>query len=696
MNLQLARHGTAGGASDLHYLSFLDGLRAIAVMSVVFYHLSPALVPNGYLGVDVFFVISGFIVSYSVSNRPRGRFYSFLLDFYARRFVRLLPALIICLLVTVIFIVLFVPESWLSSQLYNTGFAAFFGVSNIVLSSGVDYFSPATEYNAFTHTWSLGVEEQFYIVFPIMFFIWGADSKKKWISPILYSFALITSLIMWFTLSKTNPLNSFYMIYARFWELAIGVLAYQAFAIIMRRRAPLEGKIRRYSVFFATLGLLGLFFAFYYRFSPEHKWIGNFLAVVSTSTIILNIAGRSIEMIPHLKVLRSTPLRTIGLASYSLYLWHWPIFVLARWTVGLSTLFQMCVALALTGVIASLSYLYVETPARHYFSRRSSNRIAVVATGVGAIAIAAFVFNGIYGVKSLVSLSVVERDRDTWIPNVFAASYSDIPDCVITVEQIGPVTSQKREKCGGSSRQSRVFALGDSHTGAYIPLLKRFTLLTGTETLIVSTAGCPFLSFFWHQDNNPSCAEHVQAGWQAVSELAKEGDVIFLSSLRMPRLGEQYYQFSDELAESLTLSEDAAAGRKLSEKLAMKLLAPLAERGVSIVFELPKPVFRSPPFRCSDWFNATNPSCRDGTVIEREFLEKVRAPVIESLNLIKNSIPNVHVWDSFSILCPDARLCSAFHSSGKPLFFDGDHISGFGNLLLTESFVSKINSLLPQ
>src|SRR5690606_1173027 len=120
----------------------------IAVLAVVIYHLTGSWVPNGYLGVDVFFVVSGFIVSYAVAGRSEGMsFFRFVTDFYARRFTRIMPALLFCLLVTALLTFLFIPDAWLSRSISDTGYFAFFGLSNIFLSRGTNYFAPDTAFN---------------------------------------------------------------------------------------------------------------------------------------------------------------------------------------------------------------------------------------------------------------------------------------------------------------------------------------------------------------------------------------------------------------------------------------------------------------------------------------------------------------------------------------------------------------------
>lgn len=163
---------------QMNYYPHIDGLRALAVLAVIIYHLDPGWLPGGFTGVDVFFVISGYVVSASLAKRDNSTFARFTLHFYARRFVRILPALLACLLATSVASTLFIPKAWLSEANEWTGLAAFFGVSNIVLALNQDaYYSPRAEFNPFIHTWSLGVEEQFYLLFPLVFFC-GSNGRE--------------------------------------------------------------------------------------------------------------------------------------------------------------------------------------------------------------------------------------------------------------------------------------------------------------------------------------------------------------------------------------------------------------------------------------------------------------------------------------------------------------------------------------
>ena len=159
------------------YRPDIDGLRAFAVVAVIINHFNKDLLPGGYLGVDIFFVISGFVITSSLYQRPSKNFNDFISGFYERRIKRLVPALSVFVLITSITICLFNPAP---GTTLRTGLSSLFGLSNLyLLRTATDYFAESTELNVFTHTWSLGVEEQFYILFPSWFgFLVLADKQK--------------------------------------------------------------------------------------------------------------------------------------------------------------------------------------------------------------------------------------------------------------------------------------------------------------------------------------------------------------------------------------------------------------------------------------------------------------------------------------------------------------------------------------
>ena len=254
------------------HVHFIDGLRAIAVLSVVVYHLNSNLLPCGYAGVDIFFVISGFVVSYSISSYAEAgwgagkfmnfiSFLNFVLFFYFRRLVRIMPVLVVCLIATFLVATLLVPDAWLSHTNTDTGLFAFFGLSNFILYRDANnYFSPLAEFNPFTHTWSLAVEEQFYVAFPILFFLWIKNYRSASFAILIVLAAESFAYNLYFNIHDQN--QAFYMIWCRFWELGIGVLLFQ-YLTIRNRDGNSLGSIGIVSRIFVEIGfvvmIVGLF-----------------------------------------------------------------------------------------------------------------------------------------------------------------------------------------------------------------------------------------------------------------------------------------------------------------------------------------------------------------------------------------------------------------------------------------------------
>lgn len=186
----------------------IDGLRAIAVLAVIIFHADFLdFLPGGFTGVDLFFVISGYVISQSLNQRSAARLTPFMLDFYRRRFLRILPALWVVLLSSFLMSALFMPLFWLSEQINNTGLSAFLGVSNVTLAWNTDsYFAPGNDLNPYVHTWSLGVEEQFYLIFPVLYFLWLRYKQRSAMVWALLPILAIISLGISFY--ETKPINS--------------------------------------------------------------------------------------------------------------------------------------------------------------------------------------------------------------------------------------------------------------------------------------------------------------------------------------------------------------------------------------------------------------------------------------------------------------------------------------------------------
>ncbi len=237
----------------------------------------------------------------------------------------------------------------------------------------------------------------------------------------------------------------------------------------------------------------------------------------------------------------------------------------------------------------------------------------------------------------------------------------------------------------------RLFVIGDSHAQVYSTMMPLYAMDTGADVFFYSNAGCPFLSLQLSRENG--CKQQTATSTADMLVRMREGDILFMPSLRLDRLTDQFKHRVEQADWNARLRADNANPlRKRAVDEAVAALKPFSERGVHIVFEAPKPLFRVPPFRCVDWFNAGNPICAPGLAMDRTEIVRYRAPVMQSFADIAQRVPGVTVWDPLPLLCPDS-VCHAIRD-GRPLYYDGDHISGYANRLLAPGFESWIERLV--
>jgi peptidoglycan/LPS O-acetylase OafA/YrhL len=666
------------------YIAAIDGLRAIAVVSVMVFHLWPGALPGGFTGVDIFFVISGFVVTGSLVGRRFDGLGDLLRYFYARRLVRIMPALVLMLLVTILVSQLFVPDAWLSRSVSKVAESAFFGLSNVLLATDNDsYFGPQAAFNPFTHTWSLGVEEQFYLLFPFLLFWHQRVPGQGWrargaVLPV----AVLTggSLAICAVLTLVSHKYAFYLIFARFWELGAGMLLCLTIEAWRPRIAALPTGRRNALIGASALAMVAGLIV------PE---TGAFpfplalLPVLGTAGIIALVCALPDLWVARL-LRRSAPL-LVGRLSYSLYLWHWPVFVLFRWTVGLAGLAEQLVALALAVALAALSFWCVEQPLR--LNRRVAlmprGRV-VAATGV-VVALSAVVGALLFAGHDRLSLSVT-RDHALWYADADRPlDPANSPCRAVDREEAiagGTVHAWTAAGCGVRAGFA-VYAIGDSHNFAYVPAYRQLTAERGVPVRAYSRAGCPFMKLNQPMDPDRHCEPYFRAVYADLRHRVRPGDVIFLPSLRLTRFVDQFGAVDYPGG----MPADIVSPANLAE--ARGILADLSGTGARIVFEAPKPIYRAPPFRCADWFNRDHPDCAVGLTMKRAELERMRRPVLTAMRTLAQDLPAVSVWDPFPILCP-ADPCRALDGQGRPQVFDADHLSGHGNDLLYPSLSAAL------
>ena len=638
------------------YRSDIDGLRAIAVLAVMFHHAEFFWARGGYIGVDVFFVISGFLITGILLREHQDGTFS-LARFYERRARRILPAMLVVLGTTLLAcsMIMFDADRRVVARTAVSviGFAA-----NFLFWAGVDfgqvatlnYFNRRIHEQPFAHTWSLGVEEQYYLLFPLALMAilhWPETRVRRMlIGATLLSFGLCA----WLTARHQSL--AFYLLPTRFWELLAGGF------VAWYGTSPRTSPSRREAI--AAAGAL-LILAPVYLFTEHSPFPGVHAAapVIGTALVIRYAAGTTTSA-----VLAWRPLVFIGLISYSAYLWHQPLFALARY-LELSrplSLTATTMLIALTLVMAAATWRWIETPFRD--RRRVTRRTLAWSVGTATIAVAAtasfWAFAGDAGRRSPIATNLVSQ-----------SALSLFSDC--------NVATQPTRGLGfgclldpSSSDPPSFLVVGDSHADAMFPAFAKISRDSGRQGRLVHTLGCPALI---HTNGVPAgvagCREMQQA---ALDLISRDGIAdVFL------------------IARFANYEPREAFGARLAATI-----AAYAERGANlhVVVHLPEqPHFNARRWsrdRLQLWLGAGDPNAivrsqsatRDEHDTQRASAEAVYARFRHD--------PRVTIIDLTSVFC-DAHTCPA-GTAERPFFVDDNHVSTEGALIAGKAFAPYLSS----
>lgn len=335
------------------YRPEIDGLRAVAILPVVLYHASIPGFTGGYVGVDVFFVISGYLISTIILEQLRCGTFSFI-AFYKRRMKRIFPALFVMLAASFGAAFLLLPPSEMQ-QFAQSVIASTFFYSNHFFLGESGYFATAAELTPLLHTWSLSVEEQFYLIFPAILLATNRFSVK-------YQFAAITLLAALSFgaaqyLVHSDPSAAFYLLPTRFWELALGAMAAQLQLAGVSTRGRFAGQRTVLALLGAALILYAVF-----AFDKDTPFPGAAALLPSVGAVLIIMFAGPADLVGRLLAQRGPVF--IGLISYSLYLWHYPMLAFARRFPGGENPLLLAAVAAAAVLVAYLSYRLVETPIR--------------------------------------------------------------------------------------------------------------------------------------------------------------------------------------------------------------------------------------------------------------------------------------------------------------------------------------------
>jgi peptidoglycan/LPS O-acetylase OafA/YrhL len=492
------------------YRSDIDGLRAIAVLSVVGFHAFPGLMHGGFIGVDVFFVISGFLISTILLNDLNGNCFSFS-HFFARRIRRIFPTLILVLLACFIagWIDL-LPDEFVQLGKHISGGAGF--IDNFLYWYEIGYFDQSAETKPLLHLWSLGVEEQFYLIFPLILWL---GFKTSWNVKVFYIlFAVSFALNVW--LSFAAPSAAFFLPISRFWEFLIGFFV-SAWLIRGPENSSLKKLLNENSQIVSILGLALLTIAF---ISVNSKSVfpgfWALLPTIGTALILLTPQSKWINQ----RLLSNPFLVSLGLISYPLYLWHWPLLSFAHiMQGGTPSAAVRLIAIGVALVLSWLSYKYIELPIRFGQNLKYKTQSLVVI----------LIFVGGLGIVTILGKGFPDRIPEKFreIQALFQRSDNATAECIAKFGGGGNSYCQ----IGDITKAPTALLIGDSHAGHFFAGLNDYYLNKGGNLLNMGAGGCPpFLDIEFGKsltNSLPLECHHYKDAFKALFENPSIETVIF-------------------------------------------------------------------------------------------------------------------------------------------------------------------------
>lgn len=624
----------------MHYKPEVDGLRALAVLPVIAYHSGASFIPGGFVGVDVFFVISGYLITsiiYKEYNAGRFKF----VDFYRRRALRILPPFYTVLLTTLLagYLIL-LPQEY--AELSDSAISATFFSSNIFFWFSSGYFDGPAELKPLLHTWSLAVEEQFYFVFPFIFIAWLKYTKNN---PVyLIASLTIFSFILSLYSSTRYPDASFYLLPFRAWELGIGALI--ATTNFENQKILKNDKIRNLVSVSGLILILGSYLII--KSSMTFPGINALYPCLGAAFII--IAGRNSVSGT---ILSWRPIVYIGVISYCLYLWHWPITSFLNISFNLSATETFSIVFATSFILSVLSKNLIEQPARTRFVNTKSSSIVVIT----ACSILAF------GGTSY-ALAQVQKEHSFFPANVSELAefndYRSRPDyqtqftpgtCFYGINHQVP-TSEDLNRCLTREEGKRNYILlGDSHAAhLWIGLQQSFG--TDYNIMRVSASGCrPLL----HAQGEKRCTDVIN---YVLNEylLSNEIDGIILSA----RWSAQ------EPLEKVTETINYLKGFTDN----VYVLGPTVEYFGSF----PSLIARQTYFGKS----------------VQTYIDQSRAALDDAM---QHSVPDSSYISTYGYACPE-NSCLELSSIGEPMQFDYGHFTLSGSIDIANQITDKLKTMI--
>lgn len=619
----------------------IDGLRTLAVLPVILFHAKIPGFSGGYVGVDIFFVISGFLITSVLLREYEEQRFS-ILSFYDRRIRRILPALGFMLLVISIASALLMLPTRLAGYAASMGAAAL-SVSNIWFWHSADYFAPSSELNPLLHTWSLGVEEQFYVVLPLM--IWGFV-KLGLSRHLFWLFAgvglLSLGLAQW--LVGEDPVAAFYLLPTRAWELLLGS------ALAASRPWKLS---RNQGELLAWAGVIMIGVAIVaYDWQILFPGIAALLPCAGAALVIQ--VGRNQETSIS-RILSLPALVFIGLISYSLYLWHWPLLVLPR-VVLLRDLTpaEIVLSLSATLVMAVLSWRYVEQPIR-----KKTLRLPHLSPPLTSVA------GAVAGMIMFVVAAAVLR---TGLPD-------RIPDAVERLDALGrarldDLVCDRGPHCVKEIiGRPKLVLWGDSHALHYTKALEDAATRQGMSLSLHAAPGCaPLVDVVQREPDGRTDESCLTANRQVLNDILK--DPLVRTVVLSARWTRFFFDNDDGEWRGLSMADGETDPAKVITRSLTSTVEKLSQRGLRVVILGPSPEFDRLLPAClarAIWLHWQETRCtfKLGT-------QPGNSADILMQQLADGRLP-AHVLRPYDVFCPQGQCLRRL--GAQPITIDTDHLS---------------------
>lgn len=636
------------------------------MLAVVLFHGFPEAIPGGFIGVDVFFVISGFLItSIILRNLQEGRF-SFV-DFYARRVRRIFPSLFVVLLTCYVLGWFLLFKNELRQLGLHIASGAGFA-SNFLLWKQSGYFDKDAATKPLLHLWSLGIEEQFYLLFPLIFYV---AHRLRWRQNRVIVGLLLLSFLVNVLSYQAHPTAAFYSPIARFWELLCGSLLAAA-RLERKGRELIEQRGRATSLSCFGFGLLALGVVLGSPATPFPGWFA-VLPVLGATAIIA--AGKGAG--PNRWLLSSLPMRWIGAISYPLYLWHWPLLVFARVAMSGVPSFGYRAALLLASVLLSwLTFTGVENHLR--FGGRNRLKVSLLSAGLIALAVVGLVTRKLDGIPSraIIGLNIDEPSRQA--PQIDSSGFG----CGIA----DPNLARQFERCEHDTRDvPRIALMGDSKSRSLsVGLFRR----SDAQSRLLFVGGhnddvepLPLLS------DEPMYASFQPWTKVAIDAIANSADIRVVILTAAAR---SLFMLDDDA--SLEALPRSPHQRAVIEGLD-KVVKAFGAHGKKVILTIDTPTLpapedcimrRSPSALLNQLFPPRTRTCTISYDTQLRLSKNYRDAVAE----VQRRNPAIFaVFDTLPILCDvAARTCSSIND-GQLYYAYTDHISAFAAEKVAERLV---------